>query len=105
MRAVDLAELQNRLAEYVRLAAAGERVLVEDQGRVVAELTAPRPDLAATAADPDLAATAADEVLADLVGKGLATPPGRAAATRPRSGRQLPLAQLLADLDHDRADR
>lgn len=96
MRAVDLRELESRLSEYVRLAAAGERVLVEDQGRVVAELTAPR---------PDLAAATANRVLADLVDQGLAVPPSTAAAAPPRTQRQLPLAQLLADLDHDRADR
>lgn len=73
MRAVDLLELETRLTEYVRLAAAGERVLVEDQGRVVAELTAPR---------PDLAATVADRVLADLVDQGLATPPRKSPVVR-----------------------
>ncbi len=38
MRAVDLKILKNKLSEYVSLAASGERVLVTDQGRVVAEL-------------------------------------------------------------------
>ncbi len=96
MRAVDLLELENRLTEYVRLAAAGERVLVKDRDRVVAELTAPR---------PDLAATAADRVLADLVDQGLATPPKKPPAAPPPTRRHLKRAQILADLDRDRADR
>jgi antitoxin (DNA-binding transcriptional repressor) of toxin-antitoxin stability system len=96
MRAVDLLELENRLTEYVRLAAAGERVLVKDRDRVVAELTAPR---------SDLAHTVADQVLADLVDQGLATPPRTPPAVPPRSRRHLKRAQILADLDRDRADR
>ena len=44
MRAVGIKELKNRLSEYVRIAQAGESVLVTDRGRVVAELVPPRPD-------------------------------------------------------------
>jgi antitoxin (DNA-binding transcriptional repressor) of toxin-antitoxin stability system len=51
MRAVGIKELKNRLSEFVRIAAAGERVLVTDRDRVVAELIAPQAGTAATAAD------------------------------------------------------
>ena len=56
MRSVALEVLENKLREYVRLAASGERVLVTDRDRVVAELRPPegRGPLAADAmrADP-----------------------------------------------------
>jgi antitoxin (DNA-binding transcriptional repressor) of toxin-antitoxin stability system len=42
MRAVGLKVLENKLSEYVRLAAGGETVLVTDRDRVVAELVPPR---------------------------------------------------------------
>lgn len=42
MRSVSLKVLKNRLSEYVRLAARGERVLVTDRDRVVAELVPPQ---------------------------------------------------------------
>ena len=41
MRSVDLKVLKNKLSEYVRLAEAGETVLVTDRDRVVAELCPP----------------------------------------------------------------
>lgn len=41
MRAVGIRELKNRLSEYVRQVRAGERLLVTDRGRVVAELRQP----------------------------------------------------------------
>ena len=43
MRSVGLKTLKNKLSEYVRLAAGGERVLVMDRDRVVAELVRPEP--------------------------------------------------------------
>ncbi|MFV1959208.1 MAG: type II toxin-antitoxin system Phd/YefM family antitoxin, partial [Planctomycetota bacterium] len=42
MRAVGLKELKNRLSEYVRLVSRGERVLVTNHDRVVAELVPPQ---------------------------------------------------------------
>jgi antitoxin (DNA-binding transcriptional repressor) of toxin-antitoxin stability system len=96
MYAVGIRELKNRLSEYVRLAAAGERVLVTDRDRVVAELTAPR---------PGTAATVSDAAIADLVRRGLATPPlirERSRASKPGA---MKLDEILADLDTDRADR
>ena len=41
MRAVGIRELKNHLSEYVRQVRAGERVLVTDRGKVVAELRQP----------------------------------------------------------------
>ena len=41
MRSVGIRELKNRLSEFVRIVQAGERVLVTDRGRVVAELREP----------------------------------------------------------------
>lgn len=96
MYAVGIRELKNRLSEYVRLAASGERVLVTDRDRVVAELSAPR---------AGSAETVSDAVLADLVRHGLATPPLLRQPRSPRTPGTLPLAEILADLDHDRADR
>jgi antitoxin (DNA-binding transcriptional repressor) of toxin-antitoxin stability system len=41
MRAVGIKTLKNKLSEYVRLAAAGETVLISDRDRVVAQLGPP----------------------------------------------------------------
>jgi antitoxin (DNA-binding transcriptional repressor) of toxin-antitoxin stability system len=46
MKVVGLKVLKNRLSEYVRLAAGGERVLVTDRQRVVAEVVPPRQPVA-----------------------------------------------------------
>lgn len=96
MYAVGIRELKSRLSEYVRLAAAGERVLVTDRDRVVAELRAP----AGGAAE-----TVSDAVIVDLVRRGLATPPIARQRPAPRSSGTMKLAEILADLDSDRADR
>ena len=61
MHSVGLKELKNKLSEYVRMAAAGETVLVTDRGRVVAELQPPRAERS-----PILA----DALLAEAVRKG-----------------------------------
>jgi prevent-host-death family protein len=97
MRTVGLKVLKNKLAEYVRIAAQGERVLISDRDRVVAELVPP---------EPGRAERASDAVLANLVREGLVTPalsPGRALrAEHPRGAR---LAEVLAELGSDRGDR
>lgn len=97
MRSVGLKVLKNRLAEYVRIAAGGETVLVTDRDRVVAELVPPR---------PGRAGRAADSLLADLVRRGVVTPallpPGTRPPTPPGSAK---LADLLAELERDRGDR
>lgn len=96
MRVVGLKVLKNRLSEYVRLAASGERVLVTDRDRVVAELIAPQ------GGTPEVAA---DAILADAVRSGWLRPPVLPAGTVPPRSPVAPLAELLAELDQDRADR
>ena len=44
MRAVGIKTLKNKLSEYVRLAAAGETVLISDRDRGVAQLGPPEAD-------------------------------------------------------------
>src|ERR1039457_4078418 len=41
MKTVGVRELKNRLSEYLREVRAGERVLVTDRGKVVAEFSSP----------------------------------------------------------------
>jgi antitoxin (DNA-binding transcriptional repressor) of toxin-antitoxin stability system len=96
MRAIGIKELKNRLSEYVRIAAAGERVLVTDRDRVVAELIAPQ------AGTPE---TVGDAVLAEAVRAGWLRPPVLPAGTIPPSAPVAPLSELLAELDADRGER
>lgn len=96
MRAVGIKVLKNRLSEYVRLAAAGESVLVLDREQVVAELGPP-----ASYRHRHIA----DERKAELVRRGDLTP---AAVTRqgpPPRTPMAPLAEILRGLDEDRTDR
>ena len=78
MRSVGLKVLKNKLSEYVRLAAAGETVLVTDRDKVVAELVPPR-----EGRSPLLA----DAVLAEAVRKGFMTPSLHLARRSLRFGR------------------
>ena len=71
MRSVGLKVLKNKLSEYVRLAAAGETVLVTDRERVVAEIGPPR----GRRNLPD------DELMARGVREGWLTPPRRGSRT------------------------
>ena len=96
MRAVGLKALKNKLSEYVRLAAAGETVLVTDRDKVVAELVPPR-----QSRSPMLA----DAVLAEAVRNGWLTPPAVADPTPPPRAPVVRLAEVLAGLDDDRAER
>jgi antitoxin (DNA-binding transcriptional repressor) of toxin-antitoxin stability system len=96
MRVVGLKVLKNRLSEYVRLAAGGERVLVTDRDRVVAELVPPQ---------SGTAELAADAVLANAVRSGWLRPPVLPGGTVPPRAPVAPLADLLQELDRDRADR
>lgn len=96
MLAIGLKTLKNKLAEYVRLVAAGETVLVTDRDRVVAELIPPR------SGRSDLAA---DALLADAVRRGWLTPP-LVVGSAPEPGPAVaPLARILDELDRDRGDR
>ncbi len=92
MRAVGLKVLKNKLAEYVRLAASGETVLVTDRDRVVAELSPPRSGRAELLADAQLA---------DLVRRGLITHPTWPRGVPPSK----PVATTEELLEELRADR
>lgn len=97
MQSVGIKVLKNKLSEYVRVAAAGEAVLVTDRGRVVAELVAPR-----IRAD----ASPAEQRIGDLIRQGLLTPASVLSKARlPRRKPVAPLAEVLRDLDASRADR
>jgi len=95
MRAVGIKLLKNRLSEYVKIAAAGETVLVTDRDRVVAELGPPRPGRAEMLSDAHLA---------EGVRRGWIRPPTLAQGVPPSSP-EAPLAEIIADLDQSREDR
>lgn len=95
MRAVGLKVLKNKLSEYVRLAAAGETILVTDRDTVVAEIGPP----SAGRADD-----VGDALLAETMRKGWLRPP--------IVGKGKPVRKPVADwstlereLEEDRADR
>ncbi|UCF20952.1 MAG: type II toxin-antitoxin system Phd/YefM family antitoxin [Gemmatimonadota bacterium] len=96
MRSVGLKILKNKLSEYVRLAAAGETILVTDRDRVVAELGPPREGRSARLADAQLA---------DAVRQGWLSPPLMVPEMPPPSAPVAPLREILAELDEDRGDR
>jgi len=98
MRTVGLKILKNKLSEYVRLAAAGETIVVTDRGRRVAELVPPPQ---ARDGETD------NSVLARGVREGWIRPATRDANWPPprKPVQGLTLEQLLADLDRDREDR
>ena len=93
MRTVGLKRLKNKLSEYVRLAAAGETVVITDRGRRVAEIVPPRPK--------------AESVIERGVREGWIRPAKRDANWPPPSKpvKGLTLEQLLKELDGDREDR
>ena len=96
MQKVGIKALKNDLSHYIRLAAAGETVLVTDRDRVVAELVPPRVAEGSTLAERNWA---------ELVRRGvvrLATVPLTAP---PPKNPIMTFKQLMADLDADRDDR
>jgi antitoxin (DNA-binding transcriptional repressor) of toxin-antitoxin stability system len=96
MRAVGIKLLKNRLSEYVRLAAAGETVLVTDRDRVVAQLGPP---------EAARGSSVADTLLADAVREGLVTPASLPPGPPPEVGPVAPLEEILKELAADREDR
>jgi prevent-host-death family protein len=96
MRSVGLKTLKNRLSEYVRLAAAGETVLISDRDRVVAELVPPR---------DTRSANLPDALLAEAVRNGLLSPATLPPGPPPETSPVAPLHEILAELAGDRADR
>lgn len=96
MRAVGLKVLKNKLSEYVRLAQGGETILVTDRDRVVAEIGPPQ-----TGRSPDVG----DAVLAELVRRGWVTPASRPLTGPPPRTPVTTLAELMRELETDRADR
>jgi prevent-host-death family protein len=94
MRTVGLKTLKNKLSEYIRLAAAGETVVVTDRNRVVAEIVPPRQ-------------LKRESFIERGVREGWLTPAtdrsGRPPPRKPIKG--LTLEQLMAELDQDREDR
>jgi antitoxin (DNA-binding transcriptional repressor) of toxin-antitoxin stability system len=96
MRAVGLKVLKNKLAEYVRVAAAGETVLVTDRDRVVAELNPPAAGRGERLTDAHLAT---------LVRDGILRPPLAPRGTIPPRKPVCPTEDLLRELDEDRRDR
>ncbi len=94
MRAVGIKVLKNKLSEYLRLAKAGERILVTDRDEVVAELRAPQA----------LGAHVSDAVLAELVRSGMITPPRSPLAPLPEPV-ALGAVSLVDDLRRDREQR
>lgn len=96
MRAVGIKTLKNKLSEYVRIAAAGETVLVTDRDRVVAELSPP---------SATRTGGVADALLADLVRRGYLSPALVHDPTPPPGLPVAPLATLLEELEVDRAER
>ena len=97
MRSVGIKTLNNRLSEYVRLAASGETILVTDRDRVVAELGPLR-----ESRSPVLA----DAFLAEAVRSGVLVPPALAGSgAPPRPAPVASLDEVLAELDESRRDR
>lgn len=96
MRCVDVKVLKSNLSKYLRLAAAGETVLVTDRDRVIAELTPP---------SAGRSPLGSDAVLGDAVRKGWITP---AAVDLKSPPPRLPverLVKVLGELEADREER
>ena len=97
MHSVGIKVLKNKLSEYVRVAAAGELVLVTDRGQVVAELVAPR-----VRAD----ASPTERRLGELMRQGLLAPAKNSRdAPLPQRKPAANIAELLDELDLSRAER
>jgi len=96
MRAVGIKTLKNKLSEYIRVASGGETILVTDRDRVVAEIGPPQ---------AGRAERVSDALLADVVRQGWLRPPVIPAGAPPPRRPVAPLADILRELDADRAER
>jgi antitoxin (DNA-binding transcriptional repressor) of toxin-antitoxin stability system len=96
MRSVDLKVLKNKLSEYVRLAEAGETVLVTDRDRVVAELCPPTVDHRDWLSDP---------VIARMVREGSMSLPTAPRGVPARPKPVMTSAELDEAIARDREDR
>lgn len=96
MRVVGIKNLKNKLSEYVKMAANGERILVTDRDRVVAELVPPAP---VPNPYPD------NPRMAELVRRGVITPARIVGAGPPPNHPVAKLSEILEWLDEDRADQ
>jgi antitoxin (DNA-binding transcriptional repressor) of toxin-antitoxin stability system len=96
MRSVGLKVLKNKLSEYVRLAEAGETVLVTERDRVVAELRPPTADHRDWLSDP---------VIARMVREGSMTLPTAPRGVPPRPKPVMTSAELDEAIARDREDR
>jgi len=95
MRSVGLKVLKNTLSDYIRLATAGERVLVTDRDRVVAEIVAP----------PGWSLLNAHALLASGVREGWLALPELAGGEPPPRKPVLQFRQLIDALQHDHEDQ
>jgi antitoxin (DNA-binding transcriptional repressor) of toxin-antitoxin stability system len=95
MRSIDLALLRKKLTDYVRLAAAGETILVTDRERVVAEIV-----------PPQKRGLPEDEFLAKGAREGWLTPARIVDGTPPPAGKPvMSFEELMRELAADREDR
>jgi prevent-host-death family protein len=94
MRTVGLKTLKNKLSEYVRLAAAGETVVITDRNRVVAEIVPPRRQ----EHESFIERGAREGWLTPATDRSRHPPP-----RKPVKG--LTLEQLMSELEQDREDR
>jgi prevent-host-death family protein len=91
MRKVGLKTLKNKLSEYVRLAAAGETILVTDRDRVVAEIVPPRRD--------------SNAFFERGVREGWLRPATNLSSGPPPRHPMMPFDELMKELEQDREDR
>src|ERR1700730_4504651 len=91
MRTVGLKTLKNKLSEYVRLAAAGETVVITDRNRIVAEIVPPRRHT---------------NIFCERgVREGWLAPPTDPAPEPPPRHPLVPFDELMQELERDREDR
>ncbi len=95
MRTVGLKVLKNKLSEYIRLVNSGEIVLVTDRDKVVAELRPPQ----------GRGPFVSDVVLAEAMRRGWLSAPMVVREGPPVGSPVASLAEILGQLDDDRADR